>query len=72
MVELTAISGQKILVNLDLVRFVESVPDSILCFQDGSRLPVREKFGDIQKKYFQAKQFAQQESATWTLQQSLD
>ncbi len=72
MVELTSISGQKILVNLDLVRIVEAVPDSILCFQDGSRIPVRETLQDIQKKYFQAKQSAYQESAAWTLQQSLD
>lgn len=48
-IEMTSLSGKKILVNFQLVRWIESVPDSILCFLDGTRLPVKESFTEIQQ-----------------------
>ncbi|MCE3009607.1 MAG: flagellar FlbD family protein [Proteobacteria bacterium] len=70
MIELTNLAGQKIMVNLEIVRFIEGTPDSILCFLDGTRLPVRENFEEIKLKYTQFKQQINLGKQAWTLQQS--
>ena len=56
MVGLTNLAGKEIWVNFDLVKYIESTPDTILCFLDGSRLPVKEKPEAIVEKYNQQKQ----------------
>ncbi|MFN7455010.1 MAG: flagellar FlbD family protein [Pseudobdellovibrionaceae bacterium] len=70
MIELTNLAGQKIIVNLELVRFIEGTPDSILCFLDGTRLPVRESFSEIQTKYSQFKQQIALGTEKWISPQS--
>ncbi len=50
MIELSRINGKPLLVNPDLIRFIESAPDTILIFTDGERLMVREAPGEIVKK----------------------
>lgn len=52
MIELTSLSGKPLLINPDQVRYLESVPDTIVCFVDGSRLPVRETFDEIKNKFY--------------------
>ena len=50
MIELIKINGTKVLVNPDLIRFIESTPDTILIFTDGETLMVREKLQEILNK----------------------
>lgn len=42
MLQLTDLSGKRIHVNFNLVKFIEEAPDTILVFLDGSRMPVKE------------------------------
>jgi flagellar protein FlbD len=56
MIELTSLIGKTVFVNPDLIRSIESAPDTILCFVDGTRIPVRETPKQIQDKVIQFKQ----------------
>lgn len=47
MVELTKISGQKVLVNPDLIELVEETPDTIVIFTTGRKLIVKESRQEI-------------------------
>jgi flagellar protein FlbD len=55
MIELTTLVGKPIYVNPELIRSMESTPDTILCFIDGSRVPVREAPEQIRTKIIQYK-----------------
>lgn len=50
MIELTTLGGKKIWVNQELIRTVETAPDTILCLTDGTRMPVRETPEQIRTK----------------------
>ncbi|MGZ5278365.1 MAG: flagellar FlbD family protein [Pseudobdellovibrionaceae bacterium] len=69
MIELTSLIGKTVFVNSDLIRSIESTPDTILCFLDGTRVPVRETPQQIQEKVIQFKQLIFQGSgrgfASW-------
>jgi flagellar protein FlbD len=49
-IQITTLSGNLISVNPDLIRTIESTPDTILCFVDGLRMPVKESQKEIQQK----------------------
>ena len=55
MIELTSLVGKTLFVNPDLIRTIESAPDTILCFLDGTRVPVRETPEQIKDKFIQFK-----------------
>jgi flagellar protein FlbD len=55
MIELTTLAGKPILVNPDVIRFCESTPDTIVCFMDGTRLPVKENFSEVKEKVLEFK-----------------
>lgn len=42
MIELSRLNGIAIHVNPDLIRFIESTPDTVLTFTDGEKLMVKE------------------------------
>lgn len=47
MIELTKISGQKVLVNPDLIELVEETPDTVVAFTTGRKIIVKECRQDI-------------------------
>lgn len=55
MIEVTTLTGKIIFVNPELIRSLESTPDTILCFTDGTRVPIRETPAQIQAKFIQYK-----------------
>jgi uncharacterized protein YlzI (FlbEa/FlbD family) len=55
MIELTTLAGNTISVNPDQIRWLESSPDTIICFADGTRLPIRETMAEIREKTIQYK-----------------
>lgn len=42
MIEVTRINDQRVVVNADLIKFVEAVPDTILTLTTGERIFVKE------------------------------
>jgi uncharacterized protein YlzI (FlbEa/FlbD family) len=49
MVKLTKLSGEKIVVNSDHIRFVQSIPDTTLIFIDQQNLIVKESPEEVVK-----------------------
>lgn len=47
MIELTRLNGHPITVNSDLIKFVESIPDTVLSLINGERLIVRETTAEV-------------------------
>ncbi len=50
MIEVKRLNGTAILVNPDLIRFIESTPDTVLTFVDGETMMVRERPQEIVEK----------------------
>ena len=55
MIELTRLDQSPLLVNLEAVKYVESVPDTLILFLNGDSVIVRESLEEIEKKWLQAK-----------------
>jgi flagellar protein FlbD len=47
MIEVSKVNGKPVLVNPDLIRFIEATPDTVLTFTDGERLMVQDKPDEI-------------------------
>ncbi|MCI9429194.1 MAG: flagellar FlbD family protein [Lachnospiraceae bacterium] len=47
MIELTKLSGQKILVNCDLMELVEETPDTLITFTTGRKIIVKESRQEV-------------------------
>lgn len=43
MIEINKLNGATVLVNPDLIRFIEATPDTVLTFTDGEKLMVRDR-----------------------------
>lgn len=50
MIEVSKINGKPVFVNPDLIRFIESTPDTVLTFTDGDRMMVRDEPKEILEK----------------------
>lgn len=47
MIELTKLNGSKLVVNSDLIEFIEAAPDSLITLTTGTKIMVQEKIPDI-------------------------
>ena len=50
MIQVTKLNGSMVYVNPDLIRFVETAPDTILIFTDNTTLMVKESPKDVIEK----------------------
>ena len=47
MIKLTRLNSQDIVVNVDLIKFIESTPDTLLTLSTGDKLPVSESIDEV-------------------------
>jgi len=47
MIRLTRLNGARFIVNAELIKFVEEVPDTLLTLRDGERIMVRESGDEV-------------------------
>lgn len=47
MIHLTRLNGQPLIVNADLIKFIENLPDTVLTLITGEKLVVKESADDI-------------------------
>jgi len=47
MIEVERVNGHKMLINPDLVKFIESTPDTVVTFTDGEKIILRTKPQEI-------------------------
>jgi flagellar protein FlbD len=55
MIALTRLNGQPIMVNCDLIEFLEETPDTVVTLTSGNKLVVRDRMHDIQQKIVEFK-----------------
>ena len=55
MIELTRLHGQKVIVNVDLIEFIEETPDTLVTTTTGKKLMVQESVGEIIEKAIEFK-----------------
>lgn len=69
MLVLTKLDNQKILINLDTIKYLESVPDTLIFFTNGDSIMVRESLDDIERavRSFHAKILREAQSEQPTL-----
>jgi flagellar protein FlbD len=41
MIEVERVNGQKMLINPDLIKFIETTPDTVVTFTDGEKIMLR-------------------------------
>jgi uncharacterized protein YlzI (FlbEa/FlbD family) len=63
MIQVTTLAGKSIYVNDLLIRQIDSTPDTVLYFTDGTRLPVKESAKEIVEKI---KNIRTNKDAVWT------
>ena len=51
MIALTKLDNQTVLINLETVKYIEQVPDTIVFFTNGDSLMVKESLEDISEKF---------------------
>lgn len=47
MISLSRLDGTKIIVNAELIKFVEELPDTVLTLRDGTRVMVNENANEV-------------------------
>ena len=50
MIELTRLNGRPMVVNSDLIKFIEASPDTMLTLVNGEKLIVREEINEVAEK----------------------
>ena len=50
MIQLTRLNSQPLIVNSDLIKFIEKAPDTVLTLVTGEKLVVRESSGEVLDK----------------------
>jgi uncharacterized protein YlzI (FlbEa/FlbD family) len=63
MIQVTTLAGKTVYVNDLLIRQIDTTPDTILCFTDGTRMPVKDSAKDIVEKI---KNIRNNKDAQWT------
>ena len=47
MIEVERVNGQKMLINPDLIKFIETTPDTVVTFTDGEKIMLRTRPTEI-------------------------
>jgi flagellar protein FlbD len=47
MIEVERVNGNKMLINPDLIKFIETTPDTVVTFTDGEKIMLRTRPEDI-------------------------
>ncbi|SYZ74268.1 Flagellar FlbD family protein [Candidatus Zixiibacteriota bacterium] len=50
MIKLTKLNNSEIVINDDLIEFVEAIPDTIISFTDGKKIMVKESPDEVIRK----------------------
>lgn len=66
MVKLSRLNGQEFVLNCDLIRTVESTPDTVITLTSGEKLIVREKLEDVLRETLNYRKRIMQEAPQWT------
>jgi flagellar protein FlbD len=55
MIKVTRLNGQEIVINADLIEFLESSPDTIIALTTGKKIMVKESVDEIVERFIEYK-----------------
>lgn len=50
MITLTRLNGQQIVMNADKIRYVEAIPDTVVCTDHGEKMMVKESLQEVTRR----------------------
>ncbi len=50
MIELTRLNGKNIMINCELIQYIEETPDTVITFSNGTKIIVKEECDEIKEK----------------------
>jgi flagellar protein FlbD len=50
MITLTRLNGQAFVINADKIRYIESMPDTVVCCDTGEKMMVRETLAEVMRR----------------------
>lgn len=66
MIKLSRLNGQEFVLNCDLIRTVESTPDTVITLTTGEKILVREPISDVLRETLNYRKRIVQEAPQWT------
>ena len=66
MIQLTRLNNHPLVVNSDLIKFVEQSPDTVITLLSGEKIVVRESAPDVLERVVQFRRSVLQGIATWS------
>jgi flagellar protein FlbD len=70
MIKVSRLDGSLLVLNADLIEFVEAIPETIVCLTTGKKFMVRESTEDIVERVAQFKRRSAPRPADWSTPQS--
>lgn len=52
MIELTRLNGKNIMINCELIQYIEETPDTVITFNNGTKIIVKEECDEIKEKVY--------------------
>jgi flagellar protein FlbD len=65
MIQLTRLNNHPLVVNSDLIKFVEQAPDTVITLLNGEKIVVRENAQDVVERVVQFRRSVLQGMTTW-------
>lgn len=50
MIALTRLNGQQFVMNAEKIRYIEAIPDTVVCCDTGEKLMVREPLAEVMRR----------------------
>lgn len=50
MIVVTRLNGQQLVINADKIRYIEAIPDTVICTENGDRLLVKETLTEVTRR----------------------
>lgn len=50
MIVVTRLNGQQLVINAEKIRYIEAIPDTVICTENGDRLLVKETLSEVTRR----------------------
>jgi flagellar protein FlbD len=50
MIVVTRLNGQQFVINAEKIRYIEAIPDTVICTENGDRLLVKETLSEVTRR----------------------
>lgn len=72
MIKVNRLNGSPLVINADLIEFVEAIPETIVCLTTGKKIMVKETTDDIINQVAQFKRMSASRTQAWDISTTED